>query len=130
MTLHCPFNSNRSAISWVLAICVFAVGLAGHRASATDSFESVMTYLTAHCSKCHNSEKTSGGIDLTQLKQFEPENAHLWQDILNNIQRGDMPPDDAPSQMQKVGVSLRASFVSGLIVCMPIWDHGIFVLLG
>ncbi len=52
-------------------------------------------YLETHCSACHNPTKKSGGIDFTNLTGFKPENVQLWQDVLHNIQRGDMPPDDA-----------------------------------
>ncbi len=93
MTPPLPLHSNRSASFCVVAILALAI-------SQTDLYAEedsgpIASYLMAHCSRCHNSKKGSGGINLTTLAQIEPENAQLWQDILNNIQRGDMPPKDA-----------------------------------
>ena len=79
----------------MVAISALAISQTGLYAEEEDSGP-IASYLTAHCSRCHNSNKGSGGINLTTLAQVEPENAQLWQDILNNIQRGDMPPEDAP----------------------------------
>ena len=48
----------------------------------------VGNFFEAHCTKCHNNEKKKGGINLSELNDFTIENAKLWQEILDNLQRG------------------------------------------
>ena len=68
----------------------------------------VGNFFEAHCTKCHNSQKKKGGINLSELNDFTIENAKLWQEILDNLQRGDMPPEESiqPS------ISNRKTFVA------------------
>ena len=54
----------------------------------------IPTFFEANCIKCHNAEKKKGGINVRKFSDFTPENAIHWQDILDNVQRGDMPPED------------------------------------
>jgi len=55
----------------------------------------VSDFLKAHCSECHNSKTTKAGINFAESTGFSLEKASHWQDVLDNIQRGDMPPEDA-----------------------------------
>jgi hypothetical protein len=57
----------------------------------------IAEFLTAKCVDCHNSNDDSGGIDLTKPAIFKSETAEHWQDVLNQVQRGGMPPEDAES---------------------------------
>jgi hypothetical protein len=50
-------------------------------------------FFKAHCTKCHNPEKKKGGINFLKFTDFRQENAKHWQEALNNLQRGDMPPE-------------------------------------
>ena len=53
-------------------------------------------FFSQYCVKCHNSNTHKGDIRLDWLTlQIDADNADLWQDIVHNIQRGDMPPEDA-----------------------------------
>jgi Protein of unknown function (DUF1592)/Protein of unknown function (DUF1588)/Protein of unknown function (DUF1585)/Protein of unknown function (DUF1587)/Planctomycete cytochrome C len=52
-------------------------------------------FLKTHCTDCHNAESKKAGIDLTEYRNVTLENSQHWQDVLNNLQRGDMPPEDA-----------------------------------
>jgi hypothetical protein len=58
--------------------------------------DSVTAYLDSHCSACHNADQDSAGVDFSKLSVLKSENSRLWQDIVNNVQRGDMPPKEAP----------------------------------
>ena len=73
-----------------------AVDLQNRKASvpSTDSSQ-ITAFFDAHCIKCHNAKKKKGGVNVTALTAFKLENAEHWQEVLDNIQRGDMPPDDA-----------------------------------
>jgi hypothetical protein len=50
-------------------------------------------FFKAHCTKCHNEEKKKGGINFLKFTDFRQENAKHWQEALDNLQRGDMPPE-------------------------------------
>ena len=68
----------------------------------------VGNFFEAHCTKCHNNEKKKGGINLSELNDFTIENAKLWQEILDNLQRGDMPPEESTQP----SISNRKTFVA------------------
>lgn len=68
----------------------------------------VGNFFEAHCTKCHNSQKKKGGINLSELNDFTIENAKLWQEILDNLQRGDMPPEESTQP----SISNRKTFVA------------------
>ncbi|MBT3638627.1 MAG: DUF1592 domain-containing protein [Opitutae bacterium] len=53
----------------------------------------IAEFFKAHCTKCHNAEKKKGGINFLELTDFRLENAKHWQEALDNLQRGDMPPE-------------------------------------
>ena len=55
----------------------------------------IATFFKAHCTKCHNAEKKKGGINFLELTDFRLENAKHWQEALDNLQRGDMPPEES-----------------------------------
>jgi len=84
----------------------FAVGLFTallSLATATESKKSPVAkeknraaFLKTHCVKCHNAEKYKGDVRLDQLSlRVTDENHELWEEVIHNIQRGDMPPEDA-----------------------------------
>jgi hypothetical protein len=53
-------------------------------------------FLKTYCVKCHNSEKHKGDVRLDQLAlSVTSENQELWKEVIHNLQRGDMPPEDA-----------------------------------
>jgi hypothetical protein len=54
------------------------------------------TFLKTYCVKCHNAEKHKGDVRLDQLAlRVTGDNQELWKKVVHNIQRGDMPPEDA-----------------------------------
>tara|TARA_B100001094_G_scaffold331464_1_gene399899 strand:- start:1098 stop:3743 length:2646 start_codon:yes stop_codon:yes gene_type:complete len=55
----------------------------------------ISAFFKAHCTKCHNAEKKKGGINFLKLTDFRLENAKHWQEALDNLQRGDMPPEES-----------------------------------
>ncbi|MEO2013931.1 MAG: DUF1592 domain-containing protein [Fuerstiella sp.] len=63
--------------------------------NGTTSITTIPDFFSAHCLKCHDADKNKGGINVVKLTDFRLENAEHWQEILDNIQRGDMPPEDA-----------------------------------
>ena len=53
----------------------------------------IAAFFKAHCTKCHNADKKKGGINLLKFTDFRQKNAKRWQEVLDNLQRGDMPPE-------------------------------------
>ncbi len=70
------------------SLCLFS-GVA-----AADDLDSINGFLESNCVQCHNDKKTKGGINLKEHGEFSPETAEHWQEVLDNLQRGDMPPED------------------------------------
>ena len=74
----------------VLALFLFgAVQAAGQMPRA---------FFTQHCEKCHSGEKPKGKFDITKLSAdfSDASNREHWQRVLEQIQRGHMPPEDTP----------------------------------
>lgn len=59
--------------------------------------EKQRTFLSAYCVKCHNETKQKGKLRLDDIsfRIDSIESADRWQKILNRINSGEMPPDDA-----------------------------------
>ncbi|MGB0580311.1 MAG: DUF1587 domain-containing protein [Limisphaerales bacterium] len=64
----------------------------------------VQEFMRSTCFRCHGSDKQKGDVRLDTLSPSlgDPAGAQLWQDVLDIINLGDMPPDDAkqPDQEQ------------------------------
>ena len=53
-------------------------------------------FLKTYCLKCHDAEKHKGDVRLGQLSLLVTDDNHeLWKEVVHNLQRGDMPPEDA-----------------------------------
>ncbi|MEY5014297.1 MAG: hypothetical protein RIS92_655, partial [Verrucomicrobiota bacterium] len=65
------------------------------------------SYFKAYCTECHNAEKQKGKLRLDDISFVldSVENADRWQKILNQINSGEMPPEDAkqPNREEKAG---------------------------
>jgi hypothetical protein len=68
----------------------------------------IAKFFKAHCTKCHNADKKKGGINFLELTDFRLENAKHWQELLENLQRGDMPPEESVQP----SIGNRTRFVS------------------
>ena len=78
---------------FILLLVVLFSSLTGVAVSAE---KNRAAFLKTYCVKCHNAEKHKGDVRLDQLAlRVTDENHELWEEVLHNIQRGDMPPEDA-----------------------------------
>ena len=78
------------------AILLNVVLLAGCIASAcADETLRLSTFLTKHCSDCHRGMDAKGGVDIASLQEVNSATKRHWQDILHQVQRGEMPPAEA-----------------------------------
>ena len=75
--------------------CLSLILLPQGMASATDE-ESIASFLQQHCVKCHGEEKQKGDLRLDQLDVQISEHASVsaWQDVLDMLNTGEMPPED------------------------------------
>ncbi len=69
--------------------------------TVTKTITTIPAFFAAHCTKCHNAEENKSGVNFDALTDFRLENAEHWQEVLGNIQRGDMPPEDAAQPTDK-----------------------------
>ncbi len=63
--------------------------------SAAEPFE---PFLETHCVRCHGPDKAKGDLRIDELsRDFKSgANGHLWAEIVERINSGEMPPEDEP----------------------------------
>lgn len=68
--------------------------------SAKEPFED---FLETYCASCHGPDKEKGDLRLDQLsRNFRMgEDSHLWAEVIENINSGEMPPEDEPQPKQE-----------------------------
>jgi mono/diheme cytochrome c family protein len=81
----------------------------GEVARGTDPFE---VFLTTHCVSCHGPDKEKGDLRIDKLsRDFRMgTDTHLWAEVVEKINSGEMPPEDEPQP----GESEIATFVAKL----------------
>ena len=81
----------------------------GEVARGADPFE---VFLTTHCVSCHGPDKEKGDLRIDKLsRDFRMgTDTHLWAEVVEKINSGEMPPEDEPQP----GESEIATFVAKL----------------
>ncbi len=78
---------------WILF--VIALTASTENAAVADGIQDGV-FLKTHCVKCHGVDEPKGDVRLDQLRlPVIGDNHELWEEVVHNIQRGDMPPEDA-----------------------------------
>ncbi|NNE91364.1 MAG: DUF1592 domain-containing protein [Verrucomicrobiales bacterium] len=74
---------------------IFLASLAAHHALAAEPFE---TFLETHCISCHGPDKEKGDLRIDMLsRDFRAGmDGHLWAEVVEKINAGEMPPEDEP----------------------------------
>ncbi|MCP4944208.1 MAG: hypothetical protein GY924_19810, partial [Planctomycetaceae bacterium] len=86
---------------WILFVIALVASSA--QAAFADGKPDV-TFLKTYCVKCHGADEHKGDVRLDQLAfDVTGENQELWTEVVHNLQRGDMPPEDArqPADTQR-----------------------------
>lgn len=78
-------------LCFLIVICLFGAAIA----SAAEPFEA---FLRKHCLRCHGPEKVERDLRIDQLsRDFKVgTDGHLWAEIVERINAGEMPPKDEP----------------------------------
>ena len=74
--------------------------LAAGAASAAETFEA---FLGTHCAGCHGPKKSKGDLRIDKLsRDFKAgTDGHLWAEIVEKINAGEMPPEDEPRPTER-----------------------------
>jgi hypothetical protein len=99
--------STHSAFSvFFVAIVLFGIG-GMERAVASEADPQVTAFLNRYCIKCHGETKPKWDFQIGLLKvSTNQADAENWQLVLDNLQLGEMPPEEAkqpiPAEVEKV----------------------------
>jgi hypothetical protein len=82
-----------------ILLLIASLGLAG-TVHADEAFEA---FLTKHCIGCHGPEKEKGDLRIDQLsRDFKMgADAHHWAEVIEQINAGEMPPEEKPQPSQE-----------------------------
>src|SRR5271154_1801289 len=110
-----------SAWAWILINAV-------PRAGAADAImpEAHRSFLASYCVECHNAEKQKGKLRLDNISFAidSVEKADRWQKILNQLNAGEMPPDDAKQPERAAKTDFLDSLASALVTARKsLGDH-------
>ena len=108
----------------VTGICLLIQGLfaeevvtsGGTTGAVSLNPEAVSGFIEKNCIACHGPEKQKGKLRLDELP-MELSNDSIaahWQDVLDNLNAGDMPPEDEPQPTQKELTSFLAELTGKL----------------
>ena len=69
-----------------------------HAADSRELESVVKPFFAEHCNSCHGAKKQKGDLrtDTLKLDFDSPKTMAHWEEIMNRINSGDMPPDDEP----------------------------------
>lgn len=79
----------------------------------------VRPFFAEHCNKCHDAKKQKGDlrVDNMVINFQSPKTMMLWEEIMNRINSGDMPPEDEkrpkPEDIAKVSEWIAAQLHEG-----------------
>lgn len=85
-------------------------------AETPEPFQSVAPILKKYCTQCHGPGEKKGGIRFDQLDPdlVNGDDAARWNDVLDQINLGEMPPEDAPQPTLQERRQLSRWLVSAL----------------
>ena len=95
MTLRFP-SFSQARFTWFLII-LFSGSLV-----TSNGDDSVEVFLETHCLSCHGPEKEKGDLRIDELsREFQLGlDSHIWAEVIEKINSGEMPPEDEPQPTQ------------------------------
>lgn len=82
--------------SVLLKPLIVGLCLLSHSVAFAKDEQAIKRFIQNHCAKCHGEEKQKGSMRLDQLDAELKESAAVtaWQDVLDVLNTGEMPPED------------------------------------
>lgn len=107
----------RSLPRWFFAAVVVLFpswGLAADPLKATAEGQAVSKFFAQHCHACHAEARHEGNLKLDSLgiDYTSPANLAHWEEIMNRINSGDMPPQEKP-RPQAAEISRTSEWIAG-----------------
>lgn len=83
-----------------ITLAIVAVVATGDETHESSFRETVQPFLKAHCVRCHDEQSREGDLDLTADADTSSviQNFRHWMVVLQRLEDGDMPPEDAEHQ--------------------------------
>ncbi|MEP6671469.1 MAG: DUF1592 domain-containing protein [Chthoniobacter sp.] len=111
------------SLCYVVAPAAALLAVAAPQASAAvpgqENLEKVARpFFREHCNKCHGEKKQKGDLRVDNLTiDFDsPKIMGHWEEIMNRINSGDMPPDDVDKRPKPDDIVRVSEFISGQLV--------------
>ncbi|MGB8168755.1 MAG: DUF1592 domain-containing protein [Chthoniobacteraceae bacterium] len=98
-----------------LLLAALALTAPARAAVTEDMGKIVKPFFAEHCHKCHGEKKQKGDLRVDNLViDFEsPKIMAHWEEIMNRINSGDMPPDDVEKRPKPDDIARVAEWISG-----------------
>ena len=102
-----PFTA---ALTFVAASCMAASVPAG---AASGLEKTVRPFFAEHCTGCHGEKKQKGDlrVDTLAVDLQSPKIMAHWEEIMNRINSGDMPPDDVEKRPKPDEIAVVADWI-------------------
>lgn len=115
-TLHC-----------LLVGTLVSTSAAAPEATVLDS-KKLQPFLESYCIECHGPDKQKGQVrfDQTDWKITDNDTAQRWQDVLDQLNGGDMPPFDADKHPTNDEMAAALDSITGSVLTARkrLTDHG------
>lgn len=111
--MHCLSRlCDRSRFAFFFFAMAFALLVPFSSLHAVEPDTKTLAYLQAHCIRCHGKDEQNADrrFDFLSDEITDHESAELWQEVLDAVNRGEMPPEDEPQPSNED----TTEFVSGL----------------
>ena len=90
-------------------------GADSHAGEAGDFGKIVQPFFKEHCNRCHGEKKQKGDlrVDTLAIDFDSPKTMGNWEEIMNRINSGDMPPDDVDKRPKPDDIARVADWIGG-----------------
>lgn len=113
-----PVRKLGHAVGWITATALASMSLAGSVAAEVLDTKTRVLF-ERHCLNCHSTAKHKGDLDLEQVLQpgAESTDPKVWQQVLEQVSVGEMPPKDQPvmdaKAREQLMVGVRGCSIDG-----------------
>lgn len=111
--------SSSNLLLFSLLVAFFSIRLDATEPTQAALDKLVRPFFAEHCNACHDAKKQKGDlrVDNMEINFQSPKTMMLWEEIMNRINSGDMPPEDEkrpkPEDIAKVSEWIAAQLHEG-----------------